>query len=140
MGDDAGRLVADTEDPALPLGDDLELHRSLFEPRIAPLEVAQRCPLRFPDRLAGRLGRQVRELAHLRLVRFFLRRTWRGCWEVEGAGAGDGGVVFAPFPLEPPSFGGVRELRRSGAGAGVFATSRRVISPCPTVQRFVVTQ
>jgi hypothetical protein len=37
-------------------------------------------------------------------------------------------------------FGGVRELRRSGAGAGVFATSRRVISPCPTVHRFVVTQ
>jgi len=40
----------------------------------------------------------------------------------------------------PSGFGGVREVRRSGAGAGVCATSRRVISPCPTVQRFVVTQ
>ena len=46
----------------------------------------------------------------------------------------------APLPLEPSSFGGVRELRRSGTGAGVRATRRLVISPCPTVQRFVVTQ
>jgi len=72
-------------------------------------------------------------------VRFFLRRTWRGRWEAAGAGLGGGVSAFAPFPLVPSSFGGVRELRRSGDGAGVFATSRRVISPCPTVQRFVVT-
>jgi hypothetical protein len=72
-------------------------------------------------------------------VRFFFRRTWRGCCEVAG---------FSWRGLAPSlwiagavsGFGGVRELRRSGVGAGVFATSRRVISPCPTVQRFVVTQ
>jgi hypothetical protein len=73
-------------------------------------------------------------------VRFFLRRTWRGRCADDGAGFGEGASVRAPFPLVPSSFGGVRELRRSGVGAGVRATSRRVISPCPTVQRFVVTQ
>jgi hypothetical protein len=72
-------------------------------------------------------------------VRFFLRRTWRGRCE-DGAGFGCGPSGLAPFPLEPSSFGGVRELRRSGAGAGVRATSLRVISPWPTVHRFVVTQ
>ena len=83
----------------------------------------------------------ARVVAHLRLVRFFLRRTCRGgCGVADGAGLGAAASGAAPFPLEPSSFGGVRELRRSGTGAGVFATSRRVISPCPTVQRFVVTQ
>jgi hypothetical protein len=47
----------------------------------------------------------------------------------------------APLPLEPSSsFGGVRDDRLSGVGAGARCTSRRVISPCPTVQRFVVAQ
>jgi hypothetical protein len=73
-------------------------------------------------------------------VRFFFRRTWRGRCEADGAGFGDGASGLAPLPLVPSSFGGVREVRRSGTGAGVRATSRRVISPCPTVQRFVVTQ
>src|SRR6185436_17880494 len=36
------------------------------------------------------------------------------------------------------SFGGVRELR-FGGGTG-FGVSLRVISPCPVVQRFVVSQ
>jgi hypothetical protein len=73
-------------------------------------------------------------------VRFFFRRTWRGRCEAGGAGFGDGDSGCAPLPLEPSSFGGVRELRLSTVGAGVRATSRRVISPCPTVHRFVVTQ
>src|SRR3954451_12384369 len=135
-----GRLVADAENAALALGHDLELHRRLVEPGMPPLELTQRCPLRLADRLAGRLGRQVRDLVHLRLVRFFLRRTWRGRCEPDGAGVGCGGSRLAPSPLEPSSFGGGRELRLSMTGAGVFPTRRRVISPCPTVQRFVVTQ
>ena len=52
MRDHAGRLVADTEDPALAFGDDLELHRGLVEPGIPPLELAQRRPLRLANRLA----------------------------------------------------------------------------------------
>jgi hypothetical protein len=67
----------------------------------------------------------------------------------EGCGFGAGGFGAAPFP-PPPSlsslgslsdgsaFGADRELRFSGAaGRGI---RRRVIRPCPTVQRFVVTQ
>jgi hypothetical protein len=43
----------------------------------------------------------------------------------------------------PSSFGtaGVREVRlEPKLGNGVFGISRRVIRPCPTVHRFVVTQ
>jgi hypothetical protein len=75
-------------------------------------------------------------------VRFFFRRTWRGCCEDAGFSC-CGFAATSPFPWTAGAvscFGGVRELRRSGVGAGVRATSLRVISPCPTVQRFVVTQ
>src|SRR5581483_9435134 len=141
VGHDARRLVAHAEQPALALGDDLETHRSLVKRGVTRLELAQRGPLRLADGLTGRLDGQIPcRLAHLRPeLFFFLRRTWRGPCCAFG---------FSP-PGEPPSpwratavsgFGGVRELRRSTAGAGVRCTSRRVISPCPTVQRFVVTQ
>src|SRR5262249_1051476 len=140
MCDDSGGLVADAEDAALPFRDHLELHRCLVEPRVPPLELPKRRPLRLSDRLPGRPGSELSGLAHLRLVRFFLRRTWRGRWDAVGAGFGGGGSLLAPLPLEPSSFGGVRELRFSATGAGVRATSRRVISPWPTVHRFVVTQ
>ena len=59
-------------------------------------------------------------------MRFFLRRTWRGRCEDEGFGGGDS--RSAPLPLEPSSFGGVRELRRSTVGAGVFATTGALAS------------
>jgi hypothetical protein len=62
-----------------------------------------------------------------------------GCERAGGAGFGASGSALAPFPLEPSSFGGVRELFFSTSPTGVFGTSRLVISPCPTVQRFVVT-
>ena len=141
MRDDPGRLVADAEDPALAFGHDLELHRGLVEAGMAPLELAQRGPLRLADRLPGRLGREVREIS-------LISGSCASSCAAPGAAAARptepasaaATSGLAPFPLEPSSFGGVRELRRSGAGAGVFATSRRVISPCPTVQRFVVTQ
>ena len=39
------------------------------------------------------------------------------------------------------SFGGVRDERFGpGAGGATFGIRRRVIKPCPTVQRFVVIQ
>jgi hypothetical protein len=62
-------------------------------------------------------------------VRFFFRRTCRGRCEVDGSGFGGGASGLAPFPLEPSSFGGVREVRFSAVGGGVRATSRRVTSP-----------
>jgi hypothetical protein len=71
---------------------------------------------------------------------FFFRRTWRGRCVAAGAGFGGGDSRVAPLPLEPSSFGGVRELRFSATGAGVRETRRRVISPWPTVHKFVVTQ
>ena len=56
LGDHAGRHVADPEQPALALGEDLELDARLVEPGEAPLELAQRRPLGLADGLAGRLG------------------------------------------------------------------------------------
>src|SRR5204863_5038433 len=97
----------------------------------------------LPDGLARRLdGEVVRGLdAAQRLPAFFFRRTFRGCCERAGAGFGAGPSVRAPLPPPSPSSrGGVRELRFSTSPIGVFGTSLRVISPCPTVQRFVVTQ
>src|SRR5581483_5944317 len=138
QGDHARRGIADAEQAALALGDDLELHRGLVQPGMAQLELAQRRPLRLADRLAGRLDGHVGH--RLRAVPFF-RRTLRGC------PAGRDGLAFGSpeaegfAPLPPPSsFGGVRDVRLKRSGGGVFGISRRVISPWPTVHRFVVTQ
>ena len=54
-GDHPGRRIADAEQPALALRDDLEADRRLVEPRRQPLELAQRLPLRLADGLARRL-------------------------------------------------------------------------------------
>src|SRR5439155_19908103 len=63
------------------------------------------------------------------------------------AGAGASAIGFAPSATGggsgDGSFGGVREVRFGPAppvGGGVFGIKRRVISPCPTVQRLVVIQ
>jgi hypothetical protein len=65
-----------------------------------------------------------------------LRFTRRGsAGAAAGAGVGSTGAGSGSGSL---SFDGEREERRSGAWG--FGISRRVISPCPTVQRFVVTQ
>jgi hypothetical protein len=66
-GHDPGRLVADAEEPALALRDDLEAHRRLVEAGTHPLELPQRSPLRLADGLARHLDR---DLAH-RLEPFF---------------------------------------------------------------------
>src|SRR5207253_3086546 len=102
-------------------------------------ELAQSRPLRLAHGLPRRLDRHG--VVHRRPA-FFFRRTLRGgCCERAGAGFGASGSRAAPLPPPSPSSrGGVRELRFSSMGAGVFGMSRRVISPCPTVQRFVVTQ
>src|SRR5206468_2484383 len=105
-----------------------ELHGRLVEPGSQALELAQRRPLRLADGLPGRLDEEVG--AHLRA--FFFRRTIRG-WP---GGGGFGSFAPSPASPSPRSFGGVRDVRFSG-GAG-FGVSRRVTSPCPTVQRFVV--
>jgi len=67
-----------------------------------------------------------------------LRRTFRGADET-AAGAGAGGWAGAsPSWAGLSSFGGVRDERFGGGAA--FGIILRVISPWPTVQRFVVTQ
>src|SRR5438552_16191809 len=77
---------------------------------------------------------------------FFFRRTGCGCGGclafAAGAGFGGSGLRLAPLPPPPPSsgFGGVRDDLWNSDGAGVFGSSRLVIRPWPTVQRFVVTQ
>jgi hypothetical protein len=124
------RRVADAQQPALALGDHLKPNRRLVDPRLELLELAQRCPLRLTNRFARRLDLE----AHRRAFLFFLRLTRRGCAGAAGAGAGSGATAGAGAT----SFGGVREVRRSG-GCG-RGTSRRVIKPWPTVHRFVVTQ
>src|SRR5262249_4787067 len=107
------------------------------------LELAQRQPLRLPDRLS--LGLDLEEVVvrvgHRRALPFF-RFTRRGGADFdadagEGFGAGDG--RFAPSP--PPSSvrGGVREVR-FGRATRVRGTKRLVIRPCPTVHRVVVAQ
>ena len=50
---------ADTEQTALALGHDLEVHGGLVESRVLFLELPQRCPLGLADRLAGRLDRDL---------------------------------------------------------------------------------
>ncbi len=141
MRDDPRRRVADAEQAALALGHDLEAHRRLVERRIPLLELPQCRPLRLAHGLARRLDRQL--VAHRRPPAFFRRTLRGGCCERAGAGFGGvGGSFCAPFPPPSPSSrGGVRELFFSKSdGAGVFGISRRVISPWPTVHRFVVTQ
>src|SRR5207302_9377952 len=123
------RRVADAEEPTLAFGDHLEPHRRLLEPGIALLELTQRRPLGLADGLARRLDRQ---LGGHRRPAFFFRRTLRGgCGrDAAGAGLGASGPRRAPFP--PPSLssrGGVRDVRFSSTGAGVFGTRRRVINP-----------
>ena len=51
--------VPDTEQAALTLGEDLEVHRGLVEARVAVLELPQRRPLRFADGLARRLDAEL---------------------------------------------------------------------------------
>ena len=137
------RLIADAKQAALAFCDDFEAHRRLVETGVTELEVAQCRPLRLADGLAGRLDRHV---AGQRRPAFFFLRTFRGgCCERAGAGFGPSGCDFAPFPPPSPSsesaaLGGVRELFFSSTPTGVFGTSLRVINPCPTVHRFVVTQ
>src|SRR5205823_3916774 len=99
------------------------------------LELPQRRPLRLADGFAGRLDLDV---AHRRAFFFFFTRL--GGPAAAGVGVGAAGERFAPSPSSGSSRLGARELRFAGVVGGVFATSRRVISPWPTVQRFVVTQ
>src|SRR5262249_30029029 len=119
--------------------------RRLVQTGRDPLELTQRLPLGLTDRLAGGLDPLLSTrlpLAHRRPPRFFFRFTRRGALEPErtaapsaGAGAGEGA---APSVSSVTSFGGVRE-ERFGGGAGL-GTIRRVMIPCPTVQRLVVIQ
>src|SRR4029077_18950192 len=97
-------------------------------------------PLRLSNVLSRRFARQLR--GHRRPPAFFRRTLRGGCCDRAGAGFGGSGLFAAPVPPPSPSSrGGVRELFFSKSdGAGVFGISRLVISPCPTVQRFVVTQ
>src|ERR671924_1680399 len=67
-GDDARRRIADSEQAALALGDDLEPNRALVETRAQALELAQRRPLRLADGLAGGLDAEL--LAHLAACTF----------------------------------------------------------------------
>src|SRR5579859_2821979 len=105
---------------------------------MAPLELAQAHPLRLADRLALRFDLDQVAVAHRR-VRFFLRLTLRGA---AGWALGCSAAALAPSPagrsFAGASFGGVRDERFGGATG--FGISRRVINPCPTVHRFVVTQ
>ena len=136
--DHARRRVADAEQAALALGDDLEANRRLVEARVQALELAQRRPLRLADGLARRLDRDARSVTR-GARRFFFRLTCarlrRGGF---GAGFGRRLRLGRRLPSTSALFGGVRELV-FGGGCG-FGTSRRVIRPCPTVHRFVVTQ
>src|SRR5919202_5051312 len=137
--DHARRRVADAENPPLALGDDLEPNGRLVEPRREPLELSQRGPLRLADRLAGGLDleRLLGLGAHRRAFFFFFTRLGAAA----GVGFGSGCLRAAPSPPPSPSppRGGVRE-ERFGGGAPFFGISWRVISPWPTVHRFVVTQ
>src|SRR5581483_8200364 len=127
----ARRRRADPEQPALALVDHLEADGAAVERRRAVLELPQRVPLRLADRLARALGGQ---LGHRRLPPFFLRLTRRG-GGAAAALAGCGALIASGSGF----FAGVW-VRRGHAGAGVFGIRRRVISPWPTVHRFVVTQ
>src|SRR4029077_11044293 len=144
MRDNARGRVPDAEQPSLALGHDLETHRRLVERGMPLLELPQCRPFRFAHGLARRFDRQL--VAHRRPPAFFRRTLRGGCCERAGAGFGDSGLFAAPLPPPSPppppsSRGGVRELFFSNSdGAGVFGISPLVISPCPTVQRFVVTQ
>ncbi len=69
---------------------------------------------------------------------FFLRFTRRG-----GPGAGFGGGTSASGCAPSSSvlaFAGVRDERFCVVGGATFGIRRRVMSPWPTVQRFVVIQ
>ena len=123
QGNDARGRIADSEQTALPLRDDLELNRGLVEAGQKLLELSQCRPLRLADGLTRRLDLE-RSGAHL-LARFFLRLTRRGAWASAGLGFGVGSLGLPPFPES--SFGGVRELRFSGCTG--FGRSLRVTRP-----------
>jgi hypothetical protein len=57
---------------------------------------------------------------------------------VEAVGRGWSSLALSPFADISASFGGVR-LDRFGGATGL-GMSRRVMSPCPVVHRFVVSQ
>ena len=71
----SGRCIADAEQPALALGEHLELDGRLVEPGRELLELPKRLPLRLADGLAGRLDL---ELAAHRPPRGFFRFTRLG--------------------------------------------------------------
>ena len=71
--DHPGGNVADAEQPALALRDDLEPHGAFVEARLLLLELAQRGPLRLADGLARGLDLEL----HQRRA-FFFRLTFRG--------------------------------------------------------------
>src|SRR5262249_34978137 len=134
-GADAPRgRVAHPKAPPLPFLQSLDPPRRLVDRGLEPLELAQRLPLRLADGLAGRLDRDQRRGPPF----FFLTR--RGA-----AGLGFGAAARAGAGVLPSVFvgaGDVREVRfgPKSDGIGVFGISRRVIRPCPTVHKLVVTQ
>ncbi len=138
--DDACGRVADAEETALALADDLEANGLAVDAGGAVLELAERGPLRLADGLARRLDGDL--VGHRRLpppLRF--RFTRRG-GPATGAGEAPSRPPGTPFRFgvcAGCSLGGVRELffRAAGSGRGII---RRVTTPCPVVQRFVVSQ
>jgi hypothetical protein len=64
--DHTGRSKTNAEQPALALGNHLELDRRLVQARLELLELAQRRPLRLADGLAGGLDLQPRAFVHHR--------------------------------------------------------------------------
>ena len=149
LGRNASGREADAEEAPLPFRDDLEAHLALVEPGEAALELPQRRPLGLAHRLAGPLDLTVSTVSPGRSVSAVLivwsagRASCAGARGGRRLEAGFGAGAAAPSPAGVRRSGrasaaGVRELR-FGGGCGL-GMSRRVTSPWPTVQRFVVTQ
>src|SRR6185436_19721031 len=128
----------DAEQAALALGNDLELHALAIEPGNPLLELTERRPLRLADGLARGLDGDRRLGTHLRVLPPRFRLTRR---EPPPELALDVPSVDDCSPLLDTvgsSFGGVRLERLGGTtGRGIW---RRVMTPWPVVQRFVVSQ
>ena len=108
--DHARRRVADAEQAALALGDDLEANAALSSPGASALEVAQRLPLRLADRLPGRLHGDL--AAHRRAPPFF-RLTRRGCARGGFGVCGRGRAVLLRRPRPSPACASSASGRRA---------------------------